>query len=112
MTVIDVIGRKPDKINFFPSSMVEEIHQNLVVLLSTVVGSVPLDRNLGIDVSFIDAPTLRAMMKARIFLLETIQEYEPRVEVRSIDFVADESSAMEGKLYPIVKVRIRDEYIA
>jgi len=111
MTVIDILGATPDKINFSPSTVVEEVRQNIAMLLTTVAGSVPLDRKLGIDTSFIDAPALRAMMKARIFILETIQDYEPRVEVKNIDFVADADSAADGKMKAKVKVRIYDEYI-
>ena len=111
MTVIDILGVMPGKLNLSPSTVVEEIRQNITMLLTTAVGSVPLDRKLGIDTSFVDAPALRAMMKARIFILETIQEYEPRVEVKNIDFVADEDSAADGKMKAKVKVRIYDEYI-
>lgn len=111
MDAIEILGIKPDKINLSPSSVVEEIRQNLVIILTTVIGTVPLDRKFGIRMDFIDAPVLRAMMKARIFILETIHEYEPRVEVLSIDFVENTIAAIDGRLTAKVRVRIYDEYI-
>ena len=77
-----------------------------------MIGTVPLDRRLGLPFSFIDDPQPRGMMKLTIFLLETIQEYEPRVRVQEIDFVPDPDAALDGKLYPRVKVMIPDEYLA
>ena len=43
-----------NNIDFAPDS--EEIHQNLRTILTTARGSVPLDRNFGIDMSVIDLP--------------------------------------------------------
>lgn len=106
-----IFGIDTGRINWFTESVIEEILQNVAVLITTVRGSVVLDRNLGIDASFIDEPSPRGMMKASIFLLETIQEYEPRVHVQSVDFAPDPNAAMDGKLYPRVVVRILDEYL-
>ena len=98
-------------INMFPRSTIEEIVQNVSILLSTVVGSVPLDRNLGLDATFIDEPQPRGMMQLRIFAIETIQEYEPRVEVSEVDFVPNPDAALDGRLYPRMVVRILDEFL-
>ena len=99
------------ELNMFPNSTIEEILQNVRILLTTVQGSVPLDRELGLSSSFIDDPSPRAMMQFAIFALETIQEYEPRVEVTEIDFEPRLDGVLDGRLYPIVKVRILNEYI-
>ena len=110
--VYAIFGIDVTKINWFPQTTVEEILQNVMVLLTTVVGSVPLDRELGINATFIDDPLPQGMMQASIFALETIQEYEPRVEVQEVDFVPYPSAAQDGKLYPRVVVRILDEYVS
>ena len=109
--VYTITGNNMAEINMFPQSIVEEILQNVMMLLTTMHGSVVLDRNLGIDAGFIDQPMPRAMMKASIFALETIQEYEPRVEVTEVDFVPDIASALDGRMYPRVVVRILDEFL-
>lgn len=100
------------EVNMFPNSVHEEILQNVMVLLKTRRGTVPLDRELGLENDFIDDPLPRGMMRFALFALETIQDYEPRVEVTEIDFTPRPDSAMDGRLYPRVKVRILDEYIA
>jgi len=98
-------------INMFPNSVQEEILQNVMMLLLTIRGTVPLDRDLGLTNSFIDDPSPRGMMRFAIFVLETIQEYEPRVEVSEVDFAPRPNDALDGRLYPRVRVRILDEYI-
>ena len=110
--VMAIFGMRLEEINLFPDTRIEEIVQNIQVLLTTVVGSVPLDRSLGIAAEFIDAPQPQAMMKMSIFALETIQQYEPRVEVTEIDFVPNPGDATDGKLYPKVTVRVFDEYLS
>ena len=106
-----VLGLNAKEINWFPQTVIEEILQNVMVLITTIVGSVPLDRELGIDASFIDEPLPRGQMKAAIFVSETIQEYEPRVEVMEIDFVPNPNDALDGKMTARVVVRILDEYL-
>ena len=110
--VYTIMGIDVTEVNLFPQTIIEEILQNVSVLLTTVVGSVALDRNLGINATFIDEPAQRAMMKLAIFALETVQDYESRVEVMEIDFVPRLDDAMEGLFYPRMVVRILDEYIS
>jgi len=109
--ILTILGIERSQINWFPQNIIEEIIQNVAVLLVTIVGSVPLDRNLGLDATFIDEPSPRGMMKFRIFAIETIQQYEPRVEITEVDFIRRPNEASDGRLYPRIKVRILDEYI-
>ena len=99
------------EVKMFPQSTIEEIIQNVRMLLTTVQGTVPLDRELGLTNSFIDDPSPRGMMRFAIFALETIQDYEPRVEVTDIDFAPRPGDALDGRLYPRVRVGILDEVI-
>ena len=109
--IYTILGINAVDITLFPRNTVEEIIQNISVLLTTVVGSVPLDRNLGLSATFIDDKAQRAMAKLTIFALQTIQEYEPRVEVTEVDFAPNPGSAADGRFYPRVRVRILDEYL-
>ena len=108
--VYTIMGIDVREITLFPQTIIEEILQNVSVLLTTVVGSVPLDRSLGLNATFIDNPAQKAMMKLAVFALQTVQDYEPRVEVMEIDFIPDLDDAMEGLFYPRMVVRILDEY--
>ena len=109
--ILDIFGIDTAGINLFPQTTAEEIIQNVSVLLTTVVGSVPLDRRLGLNPIFIDEPQARAMMELRIFAIQTLQDYEPRVEVTEVDFVPRPDNAQDGRLYPRAVVRILDEFI-
>lgn len=109
--IFTILGLNTAIINWFPQTALEEILQNVAVLLTTIIGTVPLDRRLGIPLTFIDEPMQRGMIKLSIFAVETLQEYEPRVVVQEIDFVPNPEAALDGKLYPRVVVRVLDEYI-
>ena len=109
--VYTVFGANSTKINWFPQTAIEEILQNVATILTTAVGTVPLDRELGISATFIDEPMPRGIAKATVFALESIQEQEPRVEVTQIDYVPDPDAALGGRLSPRVVVRILDEYM-
>ena len=107
-----VFGIDLREINMFPKTALEEIIQNVRMILSTVRGTVPLDRNLGLDATFVDAPIMRAMMTFAVYATETIQDYEPRVAVEEIEWLPRPDAALDGRLYPGVKVRILDEFLA
>jgi hypothetical protein len=53
-------------IDFAPSGIIEEVSQNVRTLLMTAKYSVPLDRELGIDASFLDRPAPEAMARLRV----------------------------------------------
>ncbi len=93
-------------INFAPSSLIEEITQNVRTIISTVKGSVPLDREFGVDFRALDTPTPAAMMQWRIRIIQAISKYEPRCRVKSVDFEQDENNAEDGVLLPVVTLEI------
>lgn len=97
------------KINFAPGSEVEEILQNVRTILSTRIGTVPLDRDFGIDWSFIDSPLPAAKALFQAAVIDAILDYEPRANVVSVELEEDYNSAMDGVLKPVVTVSIGDE---
>ena len=107
-----IMGLDIRKVNLFPANKLEEILQNVAVLITTVQGTVPLDRRIGVPITFIDEPLQAGMIELTAFLLHAIPEYEPRVIVQEIDFVQDVDAALDGKLIPSVKVVIPDEFLA
>ena len=80
-----------------------ELYQNLKVLFTTPVGTVPLDRDLGIDFSILDQPLPMARNKYHIELSQKVQKYEPRVLIKSVVFELDE---LAGKMFPKVVVSL------
>lgn len=101
-----------NNITLTPKNVVEEIIQNINIIVTTVQGNVPLDRKFGIDGEIIDAQAIKGKSKLMIYILESVQDFEPRAEVTSIDFIPDIESIGKGRLIPKLEVRIKDEYIS
>lgn len=90
-------------IDFAPATVREEVHQNLRTILTTVLGSAPGSRSIGIDYDHIDEP--EHIAKARIggSIRTAIFEQEPRVNVTSITFSDSGGGGIYGRLVPTVK---------
>ena len=101
-----------NNITLTPKIIAEEIIHNVNVIVSTVMGNVPLDRKFGISGEIIDTSSVKGKSKLMIYLLESVQDFEPRIEVTAIDFIEDIKSAEKGTLIPRLEVRIKDEYIS
>ena len=86
----------------FESSLTsrEAIRRRLAVLYGTRKGEQALDRNFGLDWSFLDQPTevAKAMLSAEV--ITQTATYIPEVAVTSIKFTADAN----GNLVPTVSV--------
>lgn len=86
---------------------VAEIVQNVRTILTTPKGSVPLDREFGLTWTVLDRPLPEAKAAYTGEAVTQIQKYEPRVKILSVSFRADTSGAMQGRLYPVVRITIR-----
>nr|WP_302600030.1 GPW/gp25 family protein [uncultured Cellulosilyticum sp.] len=89
-------------IDFYPTG-IAEILQNVATIITTPKGSVPLDRNFGIDVSMLDLPLEIAENLLTVQIMEAIETYEERVEVMKVTYEKDH---LIGKLQPKVQVNI------
>ena len=94
--------------NIFAASGLENIRNCLSAIAATRVGSVPLYRHFGTDWQWVDHPEPVAMARFRAELMDAIDKYEPRVEITSISFKPDKTQAMDGRLYPVVRFRLRE----
>lgn len=90
-------------VNFAPASELEEVLQNVATLLGTLRYTVPYDRLLGIDASFLDSPTPVAEARLSAEVIKLIREREPRAQVVEFKFKRD---SQEGILIPTVKVGV------
>ena len=95
----------PFHLNFFPQTLPEEIQMNLFMILLTEIGSAPLMRDFGLDMSFIDERMDVAVSMLVGEIYDRVQQHEPRVEIVNLTFERDE---MKGRLLPILEVRIRE----
>lgn len=81
----------------------EEILQNLQVLYTTPVGTVPFDREFGININLIDYTMPIAKGKLTVEYTEKTRKYEPRAIVKEVNY---ERSNKDGKLVPKVVIEI------
>ena len=92
----------------FGASGVQEVLQNISMILETPAFSCAMNRDFAWTPDMLDEPI--NIMKARIkgSVVEAIQKYEPRAEITSIDF---ETDALNGKIIPVVRVRMDESSI-
>ena len=88
------------KINFNVKGA-EEILQNLKILFSTPAGTVPFDREFGIDWDILDRPVIQAKAALTTEYVEKVRRFEPRARVKEISFSND---AVNGILIPKVVI--------
>lgn len=96
-------------VNFAPETEALEILQNVRTILRTRIGTVPLDRSFGITWEHIDKPLPVAKMLMQVAVIDAIAEFEPRAEVKSVEFEEDTEDAMQGVLRPRVVISIPEE---
>ena len=92
------------EINFAPSGIAEEVVQNVRMILSTPVWSVPLDRLFGINVEMLDRPTPDAMAALTSEIYMALRKWEPRCTLKNISFDGD----IDGRLVPKVRIEINE----
>lgn len=76
-------------------SLRKEIVRNIHTLLLTPIGTCPLYRDFGLDVSYLDFPPDVAKGLFTVATIEAVEKWEPRVQVKDVTFEAD---GTEGKL--------------
>lgn len=83
----------------------ESIKQSINIICTTPIGSVPLDRNFGIDFSVLDLPYESSMAMLRVSIMDAIELYEPRAEVTEIQFETTDKKdvAVYGQIIPVIK---------
>lgn len=102
--VIDITADM-EEISFTPSTVAEEIIQNVRTLLTTRKGSVPMDRALGISADIVDMPIGAAQAKLSAEIVGAVNQYEPRAHIQRILY---EGSEQNGTLRVKVRVDIHE----
>ena len=88
-------------IQFNEKNELNAVLQNIAVILSTPMGTVPLYRDFGLDWSFLDKPT----PVAKVLMVAPVRE--ARATVLDVSF--SEDPAQPGVLIPTVEVDINLE---
>jgi len=102
-----VSGDSTSPLSLNESDTVKSILQNIRIILSTPKGTVPLYRDFGINMEFLDLPVPAAESYMRTEIRETVELWEPRVRVTGVEF--DQEKLAEGRLGATVEVEIIGE---
>ena len=82
------------------------LEQQIALLLTTRVGSVPLDREFGIAMDFVDAPPLAAKSLYVAEVMQKIKRFIPGAQVQAVEWLA----APAGELKPKVVIGSAGNY--
>lgn len=85
---------------------VSSVLQNIAILLSTRQGTVPLYREFGLPMRFLDKPTHIARPMIVSEVKEAIEKFEPRATFIRVLF--DEDASIPGRVIPTVEVEINE----
>lgn len=102
--MIDFQSVKLEAINFSAIGL-EEIKRNLGILFTTPAGSVPYDREFGVNIDFLDQPIPIAKNMLTIEYAEKTRRFEPRASVLEVHFDPEPDI---GKLIPRVVIAIAE----
>lgn len=94
-----------DKIKIMPVTVTEEVLQNVRTILSTIKGTVFMNRTFGISADLIDEPLNIAKARIEADIIEAVEEWEPRARVDSIEY-QETSMAKDGRLLPVIYVEV------
>ena len=83
---------------------VRSVLQNILCILGTRQGTVPMYRDFGLPGRFVDSPTMVARQILLVEVREAILQYEPRAEVVSV--ALRQSASNPGVVVPEVEVEI------
>lgn len=81
----------------------QDVLRCLQVLYGSEVGSLALDRDFGIDWSFLDMPLLTARAMLESELIQKTRRYEPRANITEIKWSGD---GLSGQMIPKVVVEL------
>ncbi len=84
--------------SFCEDDKVKSVLQNIALILSTRKGSVPMYRDFGVDMSFVDKPIPAAEVLMRAAVAEAIEEFEPRAKLLNVDFDGNQNVILEVEI--------------
>lgn len=86
-------------------SKVYSVLQNIAILLNTKRGTVPMYRDFGLPMEFVDKPIDVAENMAYVEISDALEEFEPRAKLEEVYF----EKTANGKMSITVEVSIEDE---
>lgn len=84
----------------------KDIFEKIMFLLTLIKGTIPMNREIGLDADILDLPMYEVQNKYTVSAIELIEKFETRVTVDEISFTVDEKM---GKMIPEVVVTYNGE---
>lgn len=84
--------------NFAPANIYEEIAQNVKTICTTPKYSVPLDRDFGVDMSFVDKPQNKAAAIIQSEIIQAVRKYEPRCRIVKVKFNGNIDGLLDAEI--------------
>ena len=81
-----------------PERVGDEVAQNVRVIINTPKGTVPLDRDFGLDFTVLDRPMPVAKALMEVDIVDQVGTYEPRARVLEVKWLRDDALAMDGSV--------------
>lgn len=75
-----------------------DVAETLKNIFTTPQGTVPWDRNFGIDMSILDEPINLAQGKLTVEFMKQVQLYEPRAKVKEVIFESNDNNNLIPKV--------------
>ena len=84
----------------------KEIFEKITFILTLIKGTIPMNREIGLDADILDLHMYEAQNKYTVSAIELIEKFETRVTVDEIRFTVDEKN---GRMIPEVVVTYNGE---
>lgn len=88
---------------FQESGVAQSVIQNVALLLNTKKGTIPMYREFGLPMEFVDKTIDVAETLATVEISDALEEFEPRAELRDLTI----TKAADGRMAIIVEVEIK-----
>lgn len=87
--MLEITNAEPFEYTLVENSELRSILQNVHLILTTRRGTVPMYREFGIPMRFLDMPSTMAKEVATVEVMEAIEQFEPRAKFLSLDMTCD-----------------------
>lgn len=92
-------------IDLMPTERNSEIRQNVRIITTTIRGTQPLDRGLGLDGGLVDAAGSRGNALLAADIITALPAAEPRINVTRVGFAGE---AVDGSYEPTIEYEVLD----
>jgi len=75
-----------------------EIIRNVQTIMATPLGTCPLYRDFGLNTAYLDYPLNIAQNLMAVEVIEAIERWEPRVQVKEVTFTPDPEGKLQTKV--------------